>query len=103
MGCDPDSVVAQLGGGYITRDAITAWQHQSRLMMTVPGLRVHDAQVLAGAGITTREELAAAPAADLFELAMEFLTSPDGGRVAREEGELDEADVKGWIGLARSA
>ncbi len=103
LACDPDAVVAQLGGGYITRDAITAWQHQSRLMMTVPGLRVHDAQVLVGAGITMREDLAAAPATDLFELAMEFLTSPEGGRVAREEGELDEADVKGWIGLAKSA
>lgn len=103
MDCDPDDTAHTLEIDYIDAAAIIDWQHQARLMMTVPGLRVHDAQILVGAGITNRDELAAAPARTLFILASEFLSSPEGERIIRDDDVLAEAEVEEWIGMAKEA
>lgn len=103
LDCDPDMVELELNVRHITSEAIRTWQDQTQLMMDVPGLRVHDAQLLVGAGITTREELANASARTIFELATEFLSTPEGERVLRDDQVLHEDEVEEWIGMAQEA
>ncbi|WP_353256079.1 DUF4332 domain-containing protein [Hyphomonas sp.] len=100
---DPEMVELEINVRHITAEAIRAWQEQTQLMIDVPGLRVHDAQLLVGAGITTREDLANASARTIFELAMEFLSTPEGDRVLRDDQVLNEDEVEGWIELAQDA
>jgi hypothetical protein len=103
LDCDAEMVELELNVRHITSEAIRIWQDQTQLMMDVPGLRVHDAQLLVGAGITTREDLANASARTIFELAMEFLATPEGERVLRDDQVLHEDEVEEWIGMAQDA
>jgi predicted flap endonuclease-1-like 5' DNA nuclease len=103
LDCDPDMVELELNIRYITSEALRTWQAQTRLMMDVPGLRVHDAQLLVGAGITSREDLANASARTIFELTMEFLSTPEGERVLRDDQVLHEGEVEEWIEMAQDA
>lgn len=103
LDCDAEMVELELNVRHITSEAIRNWQDQTQLMMDVPGLRVHDAQLLVGAGITTREDLANASARTIFELAMEFLSTPEGERVLRDDQALQEDEVEEWIEMAQDA
>lgn len=103
LDCDPDMVELELNVRHITSEAIRTWQDQTQLMLEVPGLRVHDAQLLVGAGITSREDLANASARTVFELATEFLSTPEGERVLRDDQVLHEDEVEEWIGMAQDA
>jgi hypothetical protein len=62
---------------------------------------VHDVQLLVGAGISSRDDLANASAGTIFELAMEFLQTSEGSRVLRPGETLEEDEVEEWIGLAQ--
>lgn len=99
--CDPDETAEMLSVRHITVDAIETWQMQATLMIEVPGLRVHDVQLLVGAGISSREDLANASAATIFELATEFLQTSEGARVLRPGEMLEEDEVEEWIELAQ--
>ena len=101
--CDVDETAFLVDAAYIDADTLNDWKDQTRLMMDVPGLRVHDVQILVGAGIRTRQELAEAPARTLFMLATEFLMTPEGDRVIRNDDFLAEEEVEGWIGMAKMA
>ncbi|MBI1255402.1 MAG: DUF4332 domain-containing protein [Hyphomonas sp.] len=103
LDCDAEMVELELNVRHITSEAIRIWQDQTQLMMDVPGLRVHDAQLLVGAGITRREDLANASARTIFELAMEFLATPEGERVLRDDQVLHEDEVEDWIEMAQDA
>jgi hypothetical protein len=103
LDCDAEMVELEVNVRHITSEAIRIWQDQTQLMMDVPGLRVHDAQLLVGAGITTREDLANASARTIFELAMEFLATPEGERVLRDDQVLHEDEVEEWIEMAQDA
>ncbi len=103
LDCDAEMVELELNVRHITSEAIRIWQDQTQLMMDVPGLRVHDAQLLVGAGITTREDLANASARTIFELAMDFLATPEGERVLRDDQVLHEDEVEEWIEMAQDA
>lgn len=101
LDCDPEETAFLIDVAYIDVDTLNDWKDQTRLMMAVPGLRVHDAQILVGAGIRTREELADAPARTLFMLATEFLSTPEGDRIIRDDDYLAEEEVEEWIEMAK--
>ena len=101
--CDAEETAYLLDISYIDAETLTNWQDQAKLMMSVPGLRGHDAQVLVGAGIRTSEDLANASARSLFLMAMEFLSSPEGEGIQRDDEFLVEDEVEEWIGLAQEA
>ena len=103
MDCDIDETVHLLNARHIDAEALTDWQDQSRLMMDVPGLRVHDAQILVGAGIRSSADLASASARDVFLSAMDFLTTPQGDRVLWEDAQFEEEEVEGWISMAQAS
>ncbi|KDA04191.1 DUF4332 domain-containing protein [Hyphomonas oceanitis] len=103
MDCDPDETAGLLNVHHIDAETLIDWQDQTRLMMDVPGLRVHDAQILVGAGIRSAGELAAASARDVFLASMDFLTSPQGERVLWEDANFEEDEVEGWISMAQAS
>ena len=103
MDCDPEETASLLAVQHIDADTLIDWQDQTRLMMDVPGLRVHDAQILVGAGIRSSGELAAASARDVFLASMDFLTSPQGERVLWEDANFEEDEVEGWISMAQAS
>ena len=103
LDCDIEETAFLLDVHYIDSETIRDWQDQTRLMMEVPGLRVHDVQIMVGAGIRTKKELAEAPARTLFLLATEFLGTPEGERVRRGDDLFMEEEVEEWIERARDA
>ncbi|MEZ5945335.1 MAG: DUF4332 domain-containing protein [Hyphomonas sp.] len=103
LDCDIEETAFQLDVHYIDSETLRDWQDQTKLMMDVPGLRVHDVQILVGAGIRTAAELADAPARTLFLLATEFLNSPEGEHIQRGDDVFVEDEVEEWIERARGA
>ena len=103
LDCDNEEAAFLLDVHYIDSETIRDWQDQTRLMMEVPGLRMHDVQIMVGAGIRTKKELAEAPARTLFLLATEFLGTPEGERVRRGDDLFMEEEVEEWIERARDA
>ena len=71
-------------GVNIHSDTLNDWKDQTILMMEVPGLRVHDAQILVGAGIRNRKELAEG----LFH-------SPSGGYDQDEHPYKEDGEMRG--------
>ena len=102
LDCDTEETVFLVDVAYIDIDTLNDWKDQTIMMMEVPGLRVHDAQILVGAGIRNRKELAEAPARTLFMLASEFLQTPQGDRVIRDDDYLAEEEVEQWIDMAKT-
>ncbi len=94
---------AKLGGGYMSPTALIDWQDQALLMIDMPSLRVHDAQILVGAGIRCVEDLAESSSRDLFQSATSFLKTKDGARIAQNSGPLDHEEVYDWIEEAQAA
>jgi len=103
LDCDIEETAFMLDVHYIDSETVRDWQDQTRLMMEIPGLRVHDVQIMVGAGIRTKKELAEAPARTLFLLATEFLGTSEGQRVRRGDDIFMEEEVEEWIERAKDA
>ena len=101
--CDIEEVAFELDVRHIDEQTLIDWQDQAMLMIDVPGLRVHDAQILVGSGIRSAEDLSSASAEKVFRTAMGFLSTPDGARVVRDDHVLKQDEVDDWIGMAREA
>ena len=97
LDCDPEAVQDQLRVRHITAEKIEDWQHQSRLMCQIPGIRGHDAQILVACGVQNPRTLQAASTDDLLELAVDFAESEDGVRLLRGGSAPDRAEVEQWI------
>lgn len=98
-----DEIAEELNVAHITPEALQDWQDQTWLMLDVPGLRVHDAQILVGAGVRSSIELADASVHDLLDAAMSFFTDPTNERLISRSSEPDEDEVHQWIELAQAA
>ncbi len=94
---------AKLGGGYMSPATLIDWQDQALLMIDMPSLRVHDAQILVGAGVRCVEDLAESSSRDLFASAVSFLKTKDGARIAQNGNALDHEEVYDWIEEAQAA
>ncbi|MEO9971778.1 MAG: DUF4332 domain-containing protein [Hyphomonadaceae bacterium] len=103
LGADEEEISNMLDVRHITADVLLDWQAQTKLMVEVPGLRVHDAQILTGAGIRSAEDLSEASARDIFRSAIDFLDTETGARIVRDDHVLHEEEVEEWIGLARDS
>lgn len=98
-----DEVAEEMGMAYITPEVFQDWQDQTWLMLDVPGLRVHDAQILVGSGVRSSIDLADASVHDLLASAMNFFTDPSNERMISRSSKPDEEEVISWIELAQSA
>jgi len=92
-----------MGMSYITPEVFQDWQDQTWLMLDVPGLRVHDAQILVGSGVRSSIGLADASVHDLLASAMSFFTDPSNERMISRSSQPDEEEVISWIEMAQSA
>ncbi len=101
LNADPGEMASQLNTRWITADLVAAWQQQSQLMCTVPGLRGHDAQILSGVGVESKLDLAEMNADDLLPLVNEFVGSSEGIRILRSSNPPDLEEVTEWISNAR--
>ena len=99
---DAHEIADAVDAAYIDADTVQDWQDQTHLMLTVPGLRVHDAQILVGAGIRSAETLAEAEVRDVLRAAMNFLKDPKTERLIRKSDTPDTEEVHHWISLARA-
>ncbi|MEM9738534.1 MAG: DUF4332 domain-containing protein [Pseudomonadota bacterium] len=99
---DPTSLAAEINLRHITAAAISDWQDQTRLKMALPSLRVHDVQILVGAGIRSVDALRAASAASLFKAATVFARTPAAERIIHDADKPTLDEVDGWISKANA-
>ena len=102
LDADPEETASSLAVRFIPTQQVIDWQDQTKLQMALPGLRVHDVQILVGAEIRTVEDLAAASAAELLEAAVSFVKTPSAKRIIAEKDTPDADEVDQWISLAQS-
>ncbi|MEQ9315431.1 MAG: DUF4332 domain-containing protein [Henriciella sp.] len=98
---DPIESADALESSYITPDAFADWQDQARLKMAMPSLRVHDVQILVGAGFRSVEAVADASAADLLKASMSFVETPEARRMISGKSAPDSEEIEEWIELAK--
>jgi predicted flap endonuclease-1-like 5' DNA nuclease len=100
---DTDVVVAVLADSRFDADTIERWKMESRLVLSVPGLRGTHAQLLVGAGFETAEKLAEADPAQLSSALLAFATTPAGARILRHGDAPDVEAVTRWVRFAQQA
>lgn len=103
LAADPAGMAARLGVRQVTADTLVDWQHQARLVMTVPGLRGTHAQLLVGAGFRQAGEIADAEPDMLCQRVLAFAITAEGMRVLRNGDPPDIERIKGWLEAAREA
>lgn len=101
LDCDVEEIAFELDVRHIDEPTLEDWKAQAVLMIEVAGLRVHDAQILVGAGIRNGEDLANASATRIFHASMGFLKTNEGARIVRDDHVLEEAEVRDWIDMAK--
>ncbi len=97
LSADPETTASKLAVRHITPDVIREWQAQSKLMVEVPELRGHDAQLLVAARIETSEQLRESNAADLLNAVTAITTTPLGKSILRDGSAPDLDEVQSWI------
>ena len=105
LACDAGRVAKQLDDRRVSKQDVTDWIDQSRLMCRIPQLRGHDAQVLVAVGYRTLDDLEGRTAKAVWAKVGPFVATKDGQRLLRSSRtpDLDEVtDWMTWIGHSRS-
>lgn len=103
LSADPETASSKLAVRHISPDVIREWQAQSKLMVDVPGLRGHDAQLLVAARIENSDQLCNSQATELLAAITEVTTTSLGKSILREGSAPDLEEVKSWIAAAQQA
>ena len=81
---------------------IREWQAQSKLMVEIPGLRGHDAQLLVAAKVDTPEQLRESNAEELLDAVTAVTTTPLGKSILRDGSPPDLHEVQSWIAASHN-
>jgi energy-coupling factor transporter ATP-binding protein EcfA2 len=92
-------VAEQLDRKQITADTVGLWQAHMRLMTSVPGITLNDAQVLAACGIRSFDDLRRAVPIELEALIRNFLRSERGQRFATSLTRFNASQIREWVHL----
>ena len=103
LNADPEVTASKLSVRHITPDVIREWQAQSKLMVEVPGLRGHDAQLLVAANVETSHQLRESNAAELLDAVTAVTKTPLGKSILRDGSAPDLDEVKSWIAATRQS
>lgn len=103
LGSSPEQMVAQLRVRWIGVEQIADWQAQTRLMMSLPMLRVRDAQLLVGAGVRAIYTLGNLRPDQLHGKVLRYASTPAGKRSLRGATSPSVDEVASWIQDAKSA
>ena len=101
LNADAEATAKILNTRHITAAVIRDWQDQSHLMIDVPGLRGHDAQILVAAEIRNRTSLSQSTVAELLKQVVKVAGTTEGKRILRSGAVPDEAEVTEWITAAQ--
>jgi hypothetical protein len=101
LAASPETIAQSLKVSHITPQVVTEWQHQAQLVVAIPRLRGHDAQLLVGVGIHSADDLARSNARELLELAKDYAESAEGKRVLRDAKPPDLVEVSQWVVAAK--
>lgn len=103
LNCDAGAIARATRARYITAERVSAWKDQARLVCTIPWLRGTHAQLLAGAGYGTVDEIVAADAGAVSAAILNFATTREGQSVLRAGAAPDIERIMTWIGNAALA
>ena len=101
LNANPEVTAEKLATRHIPAAVVRDWQDQSKLMIAVPGLRGHDAQILVAAGIRDRTGLSQADIASLLSKVIQVADTTEGKRILRSGAVPDLEEVTAWINAAR--
>jgi len=101
LDADAEATARRLDTRHITATVVRDWQDQSKLMIDVPGLRGHDAQIFVAAGIRNRTALSQSMVAELLKQVVQAAGTTEGKRILRSGTVPDEAEVTEWIAAAQ--
>lgn len=97
LNADPETTASKLAVRHITPDIIKEWQAQSKLMVDVPGLRGHDAQLLVAANVETSHQLRNSNPTELLNAVTAISSTALGKSILREGSAPDLEEVNSWI------
>ncbi len=95
------AIAAKINFKRISEEVIQNWQQQTRLMVQIPNMRVHDVQLLVACGFNDASEIERMEPAKLFGIIKPFSESKDGERILRSNKKPDLNEIKEWIEAAR--
>lgn len=93
----PKELAAQLKSRNFSAQALSDWQAQTRLVLSVPRLRGTHAQLLVGAGYRDVEAIRAANPDALIAAVLAFAESEAGLRLLRDGRAPHAEKIRGWI------
>ncbi len=100
---DAEATALMLADRRFDAGTIERWQHEARLVLALPGLTGTQAQLLAGAGYRTVEEIASADPVALSAALLAFAGTGDGQRILRSGDAPDLEIVTQLVERARGA
>ncbi|MBL8816962.1 MAG: DUF4332 domain-containing protein [Planctomyces sp.] len=100
---DAASLAVSLAVNYINPKLIQDWQDQTRLAVSIPGVRGHDVQLLVASQVRTVEQLVEQVPQRLLNRVLSVALSPAGQRILRDSQPPDLEEVEDWISWARNA
>lgn len=98
-----EDAVDALGEDWIDCELFQQWQAQSVLMLRIPGLRGHDAQLLVAVGILRPEELQSQPPQQLLNDLLNFADTDHGQRIVSGSLIPTLKEVLKWQSLSESS
>ncbi len=102
LAASPENIARKLNLKHIDAAQLRSWQAQARLVCEVPGLRGHDAQILASCSVSDIAALRLSNLEDLLTRVDAFIRTPSGERILRDGKPPDRAEVEHWISAAKS-
>ncbi|MHA1897711.1 MAG: DUF4332 domain-containing protein, partial [Promethearchaeota archaeon] len=93
-------VASKLNNRYIQEDDVKKWQIESRLMIDIPGTRVHDVKIMYKIGITDKKDLLKYKSEELLKLALKAADEL-GERAIQKSVYPDLEEVSEWIENAK--
>lgn len=97
VAANPEKVASDLNLPKLTAETVRAWQEQTRLVLRIPNLRGHDAQILVACGITSPEALTRMEPQALLNQALAVARSGQIPRGLRSNQVPDLDEVTDWI------
>jgi|GEM_PF-297631 len=101
--CNPEFVSGKLTVRHINEQTIRQWKTQTKLACCIPGLRGHDAQILAACGFSEPEIIAHTSPHELFEKVKAFVKTNKGQRILRNGKKPDFKEITDWINWSQKA
>ncbi len=98
---DPKETADALKTRHITAKTIVEWQHQARLVCTLPGIRGGHAQLLVGAGLISVDAIAETDPGEAMAAILKFAQTSAGQSVLRDGQPPDLEKIHSWVQSAK--